>query len=100
MWKVAKFFILALVAIALLVFAFANRQIVSVSFDPFVSGDTPAFAIAAPLFLVLLLTLIVGVIVGGAAVWLSQGRFRRAARQSRAEADRLRAQAPGAPVVR
>jgi uncharacterized integral membrane protein len=100
MWKVAKFFILAVVAIALLVFAFANRQIVNVSFDPFVSGDAPAFAIAAPLFLVLLLTLIIGVIVGGAAVWLSQRRFRRAPRQSRAEAARLRVQAAGAPVVR
>jgi uncharacterized integral membrane protein len=100
MWKVAKFFILALVAIVLLAFALANRQSVSVSFDPFASGGTPAFAIPAPMFVVLLLTLIVGVIVGGAAVWFNQGRFRRAARQSRAEADRLRAQTASAPAVR
>jgi uncharacterized integral membrane protein len=100
MLKVAKFIILTPVAVLLLVFAFANRQVVSISFDPFVSDDIPAFAITAPLFLILLLTLIVGAMVGGAAVWLSQGRFRRAARQSRAEVDRLRARDANVPAVR
>jgi uncharacterized integral membrane protein len=99
MLKVAKFVILTPIAVLLLVFAFANRQVVSISFDPFVSDDIPAFAITAPLFLILLLTLIVGAVVGGAAVWLSQGRFRRAARQSRAEVDRLRARAANLPAV-
>jgi uncharacterized integral membrane protein len=100
MLKVVKFIILAPIAVLLLVFAFANRQIVSISFDPFVSDDNPAFALAAPLFLVLILTLIVGVIVGGAAVWLSQGRFRRAARQTRFEVDRLRERVANVPSVR
>ncbi len=59
MLKVAKFIILTPVAVLLLVFAFANRQVVSISFDPFVSDDVPAFAITKPLFLILLLTLIV-----------------------------------------
>ena len=99
MLKLVKFVLFALVAAILLVFAFANRQVVSVSFDPFVSGDTPAFALAAPLFLVMMLTLIIGVIVGGVAVWLSQGRFRRAARQTRAEVARLRAQSASVPSV-
>lgn len=99
MLRVAKFVVLALVAIVLLLFAFANRQIVSVSFDPFASGEAPAFALAAPLFVVLMLTLILGVIVGGAAVWLNQSRFRRAARQSRAEIERLRAQSASVPSV-
>ena len=98
MLRVAKFVVFAIAAVILLIFAFANRQIVSVSFDPFVSDDNPAFAIAAPLFLLLMLTLIVGVAVGGAAVWLSQRRFRRAARQSRAEINRLRGQG-GVPSV-
>jgi uncharacterized integral membrane protein len=100
MLKLVKFIILALVALVLLAFAFANRQAVSVSIDPFGSDDSAAFAVTAPLFLVLLLTLIVGVLVGGAAVWLSQGRFRRAARQSRAEVDRLRDRAASVPSVR
>jgi uncharacterized integral membrane protein len=100
MLKLIKFIILAPIAVLLLVFAFANRQIVSISFDPFVSDDTPAFALTAPLFLVLILTLIAGVIVGGAAVWLSQGRFRRAARQNRAEVDRLRERVANVPSLR
>ena len=99
MLKAVKFLILALVAIIVLLFAFANRHMVSVSFDPFVADDTPAFAMAAPLFLVLMIALIVGVVVGGAAVWLSQGRFRRAARRHRVEAERLRAQSASVPSV-
>jgi uncharacterized integral membrane protein len=88
-----KFIVLAPVALLLLAFAFANRQIVTVSFDPFASDEaSPAFSISAQLFVLLLLSLIIGVLIGGAAVWLSQGKFRRAARRSRAEVDRLRAQ--------
>jgi uncharacterized integral membrane protein len=96
MLRLAKFVVAALLALVLLLFAFANRQSVGISFDPFVSGD---FAFAAPLFLVLIATLIVGVMVGGAAVWWSQGRFRRAARRSRAEVERLRSQSAGVPSV-
>lgn len=100
MLKLVKFVVVAVVAIVVLAFAIANRQSVSVSFDPFASGEAPAFAIAAPLFLLLIAALILGVIIGGAAVWLSQSRFRRAARQSRAEVQRLRSQSAGVPSVR
>jgi uncharacterized integral membrane protein len=87
-----KFLLVTPVAILLLAFAFANRQTVSVSFDPFASGEASAPALAAPLFLVLLLVLMLGVVVGGLATWLGQSKFRRAARQARAEADRLRSE--------
>ena len=56
-WIVAAPFILAFA-----LFAIANRQIVSVNFDPFSGGDIPNFAITAPLFVVLILTMIVGVL--------------------------------------
>jgi uncharacterized integral membrane protein len=81
------------IALVLLLFAFANRHIVTVSFDPFASGDIPAFEIAGPLFIVLILTLIVGIVVGGVATWFSQGKHRRAARLARNEAERLRGEA-------
>ncbi|MBV8564699.1 MAG: LapA family protein, partial [Methylobacteriaceae bacterium] len=42
---------------------------------------------------VLFAALMLGVLVGGIASWLSQGKHRRAARQYRAEAARLRAEA-------
>jgi uncharacterized integral membrane protein len=90
MKNLVKVVVLTPIAILLLVFAFANRHIVTVSFDPFVSGDIPAFAITAPLFLILILAIMVGVMAGGAATWLAQGKYRRAARQQRAEAERLR----------
>jgi uncharacterized integral membrane protein len=83
-----KFVVIAPFAILFLIFAFANRHMVSVSFDPFDSGAIPP--IEAPLFIVLILAVALGVIAGGLATWFSQGRHRRAARANRAEADKLR----------
>jgi uncharacterized integral membrane protein len=89
-----KFIIVTPIAIVLLAFAFANRHIVTVSFDPFAADDAPAFAaISAPLFLLLFLAAMIGVLAGGAATWLRQGKHRKAARANRAEAERLRGQA-------
>ena len=88
-----KFVILAIVAVAILALAFANRQFVTVSFDPFAPGENAAFSIAAPLFAVVIASAMLGVVAGAFATWLSQGRHRRAARQTRVEADKWRAQA-------
>jgi hypothetical protein len=41
----------------------------------------------------------VGVLAGGGATWLAQGKYRRAARQSRAEAERLRTATPAPKPV-
>jgi uncharacterized integral membrane protein len=85
--------ILAIVAVVILVLAFANRHFVTVSFDPFASGDNAAFSITAPLFAVVIASAMLGVVAGAFATWLSQGRYRRASRQNRVEADKWRAQA-------
>ncbi|WJR78325.1 lipopolysaccharide assembly protein LapA domain-containing protein [Bradyrhizobium sp. NP1] len=68
-----------------IVFAVANRHFVTVSFDPFNSTD-PSVAIRLPLFVVIILVAILGVIAGGAATWFRQRRWRRAARQHEADA--------------
>lgn len=93
-----RIFIVLPIAVVLLLFAIANRHIVTVSFDPFPGNDIQGPAITAPLFIVLLLTGLAGLLVGGFATWLTQGRWRRQARDARAdassarvEADRLRA---------
>jgi uncharacterized integral membrane protein len=99
MKRLLKIVVLTPLAILVLVFAAANHQVVKVSFDPFAEGDIEAFAITAPLFLILFLAVIVGVLAGGGATWLAQGKYRRAARQSRAEAERLRSAAPIARPV-
>lgn len=78
---------LGLLAVA---FALANRQHVEVSFDPFAT-DVPAFALSGPLFLVIIAVVVIGVIIGSVATWLSQGHHRRVARAARREADDLRA---------
>jgi uncharacterized integral membrane protein len=79
------------IAVVVLLFAVANREVVTLSLDPF-SRDQPAMAFDAPLFLILFAVLALGVLVGGIAAWLSQGRNRRALRQARAEAERYRSE--------
>src|ERR1700744_3111697 len=93
MFRFLRILILILLALILLGFAFANHHDVIVSFDPFATIDSAAFSIAAPLFAVVIVAAMLGVVAGAMATWLSQGRHRRASRQSRMEADKWRAQA-------
>jgi uncharacterized integral membrane protein len=106
MIRFVRFLIIAVVAIVLLLFVFANRQWVTVSFDPISSADRVIYSLQAPLFAVVIVATALGVIAGAAATWVSQGRHRRAARKNRVEANRWRAEAqslksaqPGAPLL-
>jgi uncharacterized integral membrane protein len=76
-------------AVLLVLFALANRQVVHIGFDPFgrETAILPAFDI--PLFVLIYTMLIIGVLLGGLAVWLTQGRHRRERRQLRRETKRL-----------
>ena len=85
--------VVAVVAIILLMFAFANRRIVTVSFDPFSSPDNSALAMSAPLFAVVIVSAMLGVIAGSGVTWFSQGSHRRAERRHRADAAKWRAEA-------
>ena len=89
-----KFFT-ALVVIPLgiifIVFAVANRHLVTVSFDPFNSVN-PSLAVTMPLFVVIIAVAILGVAAGGSATWFRQRRWRRASRQHEADARRARAE--------
>jgi uncharacterized integral membrane protein len=82
--KVLRLAILIPLAIVLVLFAVANRHSVSVSFDPFNSVD-PASAAAVPLFVLIFVLVILGVLVGGTAVWVRQGRWRRSTHRLEAE---------------
>ena len=97
-----KTFLKALIVLPLaamiVLFAIANRQIVTVRLDPFETGLLPIEAVTLPLFVVLFITGLVGVLAGGTAAWLAQGKHRRAAKlhkrealSQRAELDRLKA---------
>ncbi len=79
--------VIPLVAV-IVAFAVANRQTVTVSFDPF-SQAAPAYAATLPLFAVIFAVLIVGVLIGGIAAWLRQGKWRRTARRLEADVNKL-----------
>ena len=65
-------------------FAIANRQWITVSFDPF-SRDAPYAAIAMPLWALLFCGAFLGLLAGWIAAWFAQGKWRRAARDTRLE---------------
>ena len=87
--KIIAALILVPLAVVLIAFAVANRQSVTVSFDPF-SATAPAATLTLPLFALLIVTLIAGVIVGGLAVRLGHGKWRRLVRRLEREAGELR----------
>jgi outer membrane murein-binding lipoprotein Lpp len=89
--KIVPALILVPIAIVVVTLAVANRQTVVVSFDPF-DQVHPAFALALPLFELLLAVVIGGVVIGGVAAWIRQGKWRRAARLAQAQARELNAQ--------
>lgn len=78
--KIVTAVIVVPLAAIIVAFAVANRQTVTVSFDPF-SSAAPAYAATMPLFVLIFALAILGVIVGGAAAWLRQGKWRRLARR-------------------
>jgi len=89
-----KFFTAAVLiplGLILVVFAVANRHLVTVSFDPFNSSD-PSVGFTLPLFVVIIVVAIAGVLAGGSATWFRQRHWRRAARQHEADARQVRAQ--------
>ena len=87
--KIVAAVILVPLAVIIVVFAVANRQWVTVSFDPF-SSASPAYAASMPLFVLIFVVLILGVIVGGVAAWIRQSRWRRAVRRLEGEVHALR----------
>ena len=100
MRKFLKAVILIPLGLLILVFAVANRKVVTFSLDPFGATDPmDTLVFAMPLFALATLLVIIGVLVGGIATWLRQGKWRRLARQRedelrtvRGENDRLKHQ--------
>ena len=89
--KIVTAIILVPLAAIIIAFAVANRQSVTVSFDPF-DAVQPAYAAALPLFVLIFILVIFGVLLGGTAVWLRQARWRWAARRAENENRELRLQ--------
>ena len=78
-------------AVIIVGFAVANRQIVTISFDPF-DASQPAYSMTLPLFVIIFLLVMLGVLIGGTAAWLRQSRWRAAARRAAAQNRELNAE--------
>ncbi len=109
-WRLGKLVVMAAAAILFVTLAVANRHDVTLVLDPF-KPESPVFSLTGPFFLYLFSTLFFGIVLGGVASWLSQGKWRKTARQRtreaykwKQEADRLNqdseiAARPGLPAV-
>ena len=101
------YIIVVLVAAVGVGFAVINNRPSGLAFVPFIA-QSDTFTYNLPLWLVIFASIGLGVIVGGFAAWLAQGKHRRAARDARAEVKKLRseldqarvqARSPGAPAL-
>ncbi len=93
MWRKLVLALVVLpLGLVLVTLAVVNRKPATLILDPF-GGTESALSLQAPLFLFLLGTFAFGLVVGGIATWLSQGKWRRGAREGAREARELRRQA-------
>lgn len=90
--RFVRLVILVPIAIILIVLSVANRHSVTVALNPFRPEDS-VLALTLPLFILLLLTLMIGVVIGSAVTWFSQGRHRKRARDEAHEAKKWRDEA-------
>jgi len=80
------------VAVIVIIIAISNRQIVTFSIDPVAKID-PFFVLSLPLYLLLFAAILFGILFGGIAAWLAQGKWRRNARHMTMEATKWREEA-------
>jgi uncharacterized integral membrane protein len=85
--KIIATLILLPLAVIMIAFAVANRQTVTVSLDPFGGSDS---GLSLPLFVLIILLLIIGVLIGGLAAWVRQGKWRSGARRAERQLEALR----------
>ena len=78
--------------VVLVALAVSNRHAVQLVLDPF-RPESPALALELPFYVYILGALVLGVILGGVATWMSQSRWRRTARVQGQRAQRFEAEA-------
>ncbi len=77
-----------ILAILVIGFAVANRQRVTLSFDPIAPGE-PFASVDMPLWLLFFFGIAVGIFVGWIACWFAQGKHRKRAREASTEIAKL-----------
>ena len=86
--KLLTFLIGLPLAALLIVFCVVNRQPTTISLDIF--GTTPSLSLTLPLFVLLLLCVIIGLLLGGVGTWLTQSHYRAKSARRRREIEGLR----------
>lgn len=72
------------IAIVAVAFAVANRQWITISFDP-LNRTHPIATVDMPLWALFFCGVFVGIFAGWLVAWIAQGRYRRALRETRIE---------------
>ncbi|RDJ15887.1 lipopolysaccharide assembly protein LapA domain-containing protein [Rhizobium grahamii] len=90
--KITNLLIFLPLGIILIIFCVANRQVVTLAFNPFLPEDR-VLSLSAPFFVFIFIALIIGMVVGSAATWFNQGKYRKRARTEAKEAVRWQAEA-------
>jgi hypothetical protein len=88
--RIVGWVILVPLCLGLITFALANRHFVVVNFNPFAPVEStvvPGYGV--PMFVVLYVVLLVGVLLGGIATWFAQASHRRREKHWRREAHML-----------
>ncbi|HCX68100.1 DUF1049 domain-containing protein [Parvibaculum sp.] len=79
--KLLRWIILPPVVVIVMALAVANRAPVTFSLDPF-DPVSPAIGLEVPLFLVILVSVLIGILIGGAGAWAQARRKAAKARMS------------------
>ena len=77
------------VFIFLAAFALANRNWMTVSFDP-ITPSEPLVSMSMPVWALLFGGVFIGLVSGGIATWLRQSKWRRVARKALGDLDKER----------
>lgn len=81
--KFAKFIIITLLSVVAVTFSLSNRSHVLISFFPL------SFTIELPLFLVMFISFLAGIILGGTSSLMNNLKLRRANKSARKQAVKL-----------
>jgi lipopolysaccharide assembly protein A len=87
--RTIKLILLALILIAIVLLALANREIVTVQLLPEPLDQVLAVSVDVPLFVVGLVSILVGMVLGYILEWLREYKYRRRAAQKAREAEQL-----------
>lgn len=90
MKAVLRIIVFVPLALLILFFSMANRGAVRIGLDPFATSDAAGPSFEAPMFLVVLASMALGVLAGGVASWLGHLSVRRDAKIARSEAKKTR----------